>query len=167
MFRPHPTPDPGGEGQESVWEYPRPPVVDPSDEHVVVTFAGRVVADTRRALRVLETSHPPSYYLPRADVDLSLLAVNPRRTMCEYKGVAGYLDVVVGDRRADAVGWFYPDPTPAFTALADHVTFYPGRMERCTVDGEVVGGSAGDFYGGWITSRVVGPFKGEPGTGFW
>ena len=166
-MRRHPTPDPVGPGQESVWSYPRPPALDPTDEHVVVAFAGRLVADTRQAIRVRETSHPPSYYLPLEDVDQELLVANPHRTFCEFKGQAGYVDLVAAERRSELAGWYYPQPTPAFTALADHVTFYPDRVDRCLVDDEVVRASEGGFYGGWITSRVVGPFKGAPGTRWW
>ena len=162
-----PTPDPVGPGQESVWSYPRPPVVAPTGEHVVVEFDGRIVADTREALRVLETSHPPSYYLPMSAVDPSLLGHNPRRTFCEFKGEAAYVDLASGERRSELAGWYYPRPTPGFEALADHLTFYPSRVDRCLVDGEVVTASDSDFYGGWITSRVVGPFKGAPGTAWW
>ncbi len=166
-MRPRPTPDPAGPGQESVWSYPRPPAVDPTDEHVVVEFAGRVIADTRSAIRVLETSHPPSYYVPLADVDREALKHNPRRTFCEFKGQAAYVDLVAGGQRSELAGWYYPTPTPGFASLADHLTFYPSRVDRCLVDGEVVTASDSDFYGGWITSRVVGPFKGAPGTAWW
>ena len=162
-----PTPDPVGDGQESVWSYPRPPAVEPTDEHIVVEFAGRVVAETQQALRVLETSHPPSYYLPLDAVDRSLLRHSLHRTFCEFKGQAAYVDLVVGERSSELAGWYYPEPTPGFEALADHVTFYPSRVDRCLVDGEVVTASDSDFYGGWITSRVVGPFKGAPGTAWW
>ncbi len=156
-----------GPGQESVWDYPRPPAVEASTEHVIVEFAGRVVADTRRAVRVLETSHPPSYYLPRADVDTSVLETVKHRTFCEFKGRAAYADLVVGDRRSRLACWWYPTPARGFERLVDHVTFYPSRVDRAMVDGEEVTSSEGDFYGGWITSRVVGPFKGAPGTAFW
>ncbi|MFP4312568.1 MAG: DUF427 domain-containing protein [Nitriliruptoraceae bacterium] len=166
-MRPRPKPDPVGPGQESVWDYPRPPAMDPSDEHVEVFVAGRRIADTRRAIRVLETSHPPSYYLPLDDVDQAVLVHNPRRTFCEFKGQASYLDVVVGDHHVPLAGWYYPEPTGRFAALAGHVTFYPSRVDRCLVDGEVVRASESDFYGGWITSRVVGPFKGPEGTAWW
>ena len=153
--------------QESVWDYPRPPAVDPSTEQVVIEFGGRVVADTKAALRVLETSHPPTYYLPRADVDLDLIDEVPGHTWCEFKGQAHYGDLVVGDRRVSRALWWYPDPQPAYRALVDHVAFYPGKMDRCTVNGEVVLAQEGDFYGGWITSAVTGPFKGAPGTSGW
>lgn len=166
-MRSRPTPDPVGPGQESVWSYPRPPAVEPTQEHVVVEFAGRVIADTRAALRVLETSHPPSYYLPLGDVDSDVLLHNPRRTFCEFKGQAAYVDLVAGERRSELAGWYYPEPTPGFAELDGYLTFYPSRVDRCLVDGELVTASDSDFYGGWITSRVVGPFKGAPGTAWW
>ena len=162
-----PRPDPPGPGQESVWDYPRPPAVEVSDEHVVVEFAGEVVADTRRAIRVMETSHPPSYYIPRADLREEFLEVVPRRTFCEFKGQAAYADLVVGEQRSELACWWYPEPTPGYELLADAVTFYPERVDRCLVDGEVVRPVEGSFYGGWITSRVAGPFKGAPGTQWW
>ncbi len=134
---------------------------------MVVTHAGRIVADSRRALRVCETSHPPVYYLPPHDVDRTCLAPSAARSWCEYKGQAAYADLVVGDERLPQVCWWYPQPTAAFRRLADHLAFYPQRVERITVDGETVRAVEGDFYGGWITSRVVGPFKGGPGTLGW
>ena len=154
---------------ESIWDYPRPPRVAPSSEHVVVEFEGRPIADTRRALRVLETSHPPTYYVPLVDVADGVLvpARSGLATVCEFKGVASYWDLEVGDRRVADVGWSFPKPTAGFEALVDHVAFYPGRVERCRVDDEVVQSQAGGFYGGWITSRVTGPFKGAPGTMGW
>jgi uncharacterized protein (DUF427 family) len=153
-----------------VWDYPRPPAVDPSDEHVVVEAPdGTVLADTRSALRVLETSHPPGYYLPRQDVDLDRLRPNgPPRTVCEFKGAATYWDLHLDDGTVVRdVGWSYDDPTPGFLAIAGHVTVYPERAGRCLVDDEVVRPQEGAFYGGWVTDRVVGPFKGAPGTMFW
>ena len=153
---------------ESVWDYPRPPRVEPSGEHVVIELDGEVVADTRRSLRVLETSHPPVYYLPRDDVAPGLLRPVPGTTWCEFKGAAAYADVVAPHGRVrPRAAWWYPSPSAGFEALAGHVAFYPGRMDRCTVDGEVVLAQEGDFYGGWITSRVTGPFKGAPGTSGW
>lgn len=162
-----PTPHPALPGQESVWDYPRPPALDPSDEHVVVTFAGTTVAESRRAIRVLETSHAPVYYLPRDDVRLDLLEPTLRRTVCEFKGTAAYADVIVGAHLSPVACWWYPDPTPAFEPIAGWVAFYPSRMERITVDDEVVRSVPGDFYGSWVTSRVAGPFKGGPGTAGW
>lgn len=168
------TPPPGGRaaeepgpGQESVWNYPRPPAVEISGDRVVVVLGGVVVADTRQALRVLETSHPPTYYLPVEDVVDGALRPTTGSSWCEFKGRAGYFDVVGGDTVATAAAWTYPDPSPGYEALLGHVALYPGRMDRCEVDGETVAAQAGDFYGGWRTSRVVGPFKGGSGTQGW
>ncbi|WP_130494210.1 DUF427 domain-containing protein [Motilibacter rhizosphaerae] len=156
-----------GPGQESVWDYPRPPVVVPSDEPVVVQLGGEVVARSRAALRVLETSHPPTYYLPRTDFSPGALEPAPGSSWCEFKGRAAYLTVVGGGRRAEAAAWTYPHPSPGYEELVDHVALYPGRMDLVLVDGERVVPQEGGFYGGWITSRVVGPFKGAPGTTGW
>lgn len=165
----HPTPDPVGPLQESVWDYPRPPALECTDDHVVVEFAGRVVVDTRRPWRVLETSHPPTYYVPREDVVDDAVTANARTSFCEFKGHATYLDVVGPDgRRAEAAAWSYPSPSERFAGLADAVAFYPAMMDRCLVDDEVARAVQGDFYGGWVTSRIVGPFKGEvEGSRFW
>ena len=152
---------------ESVWDYPRPPRVEPSTERVVITHAGTVVADTTASLRVLETSHPPTYYLPFASFADGLLRPVERQTWCEWKGAASYFDLAVGDEVLARVAWTYPTPSAGYEQLVDHVALYPGRLERCTVDGEVVRAQPGDFYGGWITSRVTGPFKGDPGTAHW
>jgi uncharacterized protein (DUF427 family) len=162
-----PRPDRPGPGQESVWDYPRPPAVDPSTSHVVVTHAGTVVADTTRSWRVLETSHPPVYYLAREDVRVDLLERSARRTWCEYKGEATYGDLVLEGVRVPQVCWWYDHPVPGYEAIAGAVAFYPQRVERITVDDEVVRSVEGDFYGGWITSLVAGPFKGAPGTEWW
>jgi uncharacterized protein (DUF427 family) len=152
---------------ESVWDYPRPPRVEPSTEHVVVEHAGRVLVDTASSYRVLETSHPPTYYLPREAFAPGVLRPAAGRSWCEWKGQASYLDVVVGDEVVERAAWAYPDPSPGFEVLRDHVALYPGRVDRCTVDDEVVRAQPGGFYGGWITSRVTGPFKGAPGTSGW
>jgi len=160
-------PDPAGPGQESVWDYPRPPRVDASDREVVLVLGGVEVCRTRRAVRVLETSHPPTWYLPADDWLTGALAPGTGTSFCEYKGVARYLDVTGGDRVERAVGWTYDDPSPGFEALRGAVAVYPGRMDRCTVDGEVVRPQEGGFYGGWVTDDVVGPFKGAPGTRYW
>jgi len=156
-----------GPGQESVWDYPRPPRLEPTSAVIEVVLAGTVVARTQQAWRVLETSHPPTYYLPIADFLPGSLRPAPGQSLCEWKGLAAYLDVVAAAVVAERAAWTYPDPTPEFAPLVDHVSLYPGSMDRCTVDGEVVLAQPGGFYGGWITSRVVGPFKGEPGTRFW
>ena len=157
-------PDPG---QESVWDYPRPPRVETSPELVEITLGGVVVARSRAALRVLETSHPPTYYLPNADFAAGALVPVEGSSYCEWKGAAAYLDVVGGDRVAARAGWTYPTPSPGFEVLRDHVAVMPAAMDRCTVDGQTVQAQQGGFYGGWITPRVVGPFKGGPGTHGW
>ena len=159
--------DPVGPGQESVWSYPRPAIAEPSPCHIVIEHGGRRIAETRSAVRTLETSHPPSWYIPPADIAPGVLRRAAGTSLCEWKGTAVYWDVVVGDTVLPRVGWSYPDPTPAFALLRDHVAFYAGPFDRCTVDGDTVTPQAGRFYGGWITSRVVGPFKGGPGTMGW
>jgi len=153
---------------ESAWGYPRPPIVVASGERVVIELDGEIVADTVRSLRVLETSHPPVYYLPGDDIALGLLRPVSGRTWCEFKGSASYFDVVCPSGRVvSRAAWHYPQPTAGYEALVGHVAFYPGRMDRCTVDDETVVAQPGDFYGGWITSKVTGPFKGAPGTQGW
>jgi uncharacterized protein (DUF427 family) len=154
-------------GQESVWDYPRPPRVEDTARHVQITFNGVLIADSRRARRVLETSHPPVYYIPPEDVQMQYLSRTGRSTTCEWKGQAGYYTVAVGDKRAENAAWFYPAPAPGYESLANYLAFYPSRMDRCTVDGEQVRAQEGDFYGGWITAEIVGPFKGGPGTTGW
>ena len=172
LIRPRPTATAAtqivpGPGQESVWDFPRPPRVEPSTEHVVVRFGGQVVADSRDAFRVLETSHPPGYYLPRAAFAEGVLVEVPGTSVCEFKGTGGYFDVVVGDAVARRAAWYYPEPRPGYEQLRDTVALYPGAMDSCEVNGEQVIPQEGGFYGGWITSRVVGPFKGGPGTLGW
>jgi uncharacterized protein (DUF427 family) len=162
-----PTPLPPGPGQESVWDYPRPPRVEPTDVLVEIRLGGRVVARTTAALRVLETSHPPTYYLPASAFGEGVLRPAPGSSYCEWKGDASYLDVVTPARTASRAGWTYPRPSPGFEALVDHVAVMPGAMDACTVDGELVVPQEGGFYGGWITSRVVGPFKGGAGSWGW
>ena len=167
----HPEPDPAGPGQESVWDYPRPPRLEAVRQRVEVVLGGQLIASTGTALRVLETSHPPTYYLPfEAFVDGALRPTSGG-SLCEWKGQAAYFDVVGGPveeaRVVERAGWHYPEPTPAFADIVRHVALYPGAMDRCTVDGETVQAQPGGFYGGWVTSRVVGPFKGGPGSQFW
>jgi len=152
---------------ESVWSYPRPPRVEPTARRLVVGAGGLTVADTVRAYRVLETSHPPTYYLPPDDVAVDLLRPNGRRTLCEFKGRAHYFDLVLPDRRIDAACWCYPDPRPAFADIQDYLCFYPSRVDACFVDGERAAAQEGDFYGGWITADIEGPFKGGKGTWGW
>ena len=162
-----PRPDPVRHGQESVWSFPRPALAEPTSAHVVIEHRGTRVADTRRAVRVIETSHPPSYYIPPGDIALGVLRPAAGTSLCEWKGRAVYWDVVLGDEVLSRVGWSYPDPTPAFANLKDHVAFYAGPFDRCSVDGETVTPQPGRFYGGWITSGVAGPFKGIPGSDGW
>ncbi len=156
-----------GPGQESVWDYPRPPKLEPVGQRVTVTLAGRTVADSVAALRVLETSHPPTIYIPPTDVDLDLLRKTSHATMCEWKGRATYADLQVEDVTRVKAAWTYEAPVPAFAALRDFWSFYPGRVDRCTVGDWVVDPQEGDFYGGWKTPNLVGPFKGAAGTWGW
>ena len=152
---------------ESVWDYPRPPRAEPSTRRIRVVFGGVTVADTTHAIRVLETSHPPAYYVPPEDVRSEYLRPSRRRTYCEFKGQASYYDLVAGEREVRDAAWYYPDPNERFAAIRDHVAFYPGRVDACFVDEEEVVAQAGDFYGGWLTSDIEGPFKGGPGTAGW
>ncbi|MCZ4498449.1 MAG: hypothetical protein JWQ74_1002 [Marmoricola sp.] len=162
-----PTPAVPGPGQESVWDYPRPPRVEQRHEQVRVEYDGVVIAETTEAWCVLETSHPPTYYLPREAFLPGTLRPADGSSYCEWKGHAGYLDLVHGDRVASRVAWTYPAPSPAYAVLRDHVALYPAATDGCYVDGELVEPQPGGFYGGWITSRVAGPFKGSPGTMGW
>ncbi|MDQ4036876.1 MAG: DUF427 domain-containing protein [Actinomycetota bacterium] len=156
-----------GPGQESVWDYPRPPSSERTSRRVRVMVAGRVIADSTRAWRVCETSHPPVFYVPREDIADDVLRPAQGSSFCEFKGTATYWSVRVGDRVEPEVGWSYENPSPAYAGLTGAVAFYPGRVDEATVDGERVRPQAGGFYGGWITDEVVGPFKGEPGTSGW
>lgn len=154
------------EGQESVWDYPRPPALVPTDRLVRVELAGVVIAETRGAIRVLETSQAPAFYLPPDDIDWGPLDASDGASFCEWKGQADYVAAVVGDVRVEDAGWRYRSPTPAFESIRDHVAFYPQKVD-CSVDGERVQPMPGGFYGGWITSEVIGPFKGAPGSAHW
>jgi len=154
-------------GQESVWDYPRPPRLERFSGHIRIVLGGVTIADTRGAYRVLETSHPPSYYLPPDDIRPDALVAANGASLCEWKGAARYFDVVGGAKRAPRAAWSYPHPTPAFTPMTGYVAFYPAAMDACFVDGERVTPQPGGFYGGWITANIVGPFKGGPGTVGW
>lgn len=165
MNRPNPIrPAPG---QESVWDYPRPPRVEDTHKHVRIIFNGVVIADTRRAKRVLETSHPPVYYIPPEDIRMEYLSAGSGGSYCEWKGAARYYTLEVNGKRAENVGWSYPRPTRDFTAIRDYIAFYAGPMDACLVDEERARPQPGNFYGGWVTDDVVGPFKGEPGSSGW
>ncbi len=157
-----------GPGQESVWDYPRPPDVVPTTDRVRVVHGGVVIADTVASVRVLETSQPPAYYLPPADVRTDLLRRTATRSVCEWKGAATYWTLVLPDglELAD-VAWSYEHPTERFAPIAGHLAFYAQRVDECWVGDERVQPNPGSFYGGWITSRIVGPFKGAPGTSGW
>ena len=157
-----------GPGQESVWDYPRPPRMEESNKHIQVIFNGVVIAESRRAKRILETSHPPIYYIPPQDVQIDrYFTPTTRSTFCEWKGVASYYTIQVGEKSVINAAWFYRQPTHSYEALANHIAFYPSKMDACYVDGERVQSQEGDFYGGWITSNIVGPFKGGTGTSGW
>ncbi len=152
---------------ENVWDYPRPPALVPCERRVRIVLGGRTIADSTRALRVLETSHPPNIYVPPEDWAEGALVPAQGRSVCEWKGVATYFDVRGGERVAPAAAWAYPEPVVAFAALRDHVSVYPGRMDACYLDDEQVTPQEGSFYGGWITADLIGPFKGAPGTMGW
>jgi uncharacterized protein (DUF427 family) len=155
-----------GPGQESVWDYPRPPALV-GDERLVEVYDGAErIASSRRACRVLETASPPTFYLPPEDVDTGRLAVARGSSFCEWKGRARYWRLARTGEDAEPVAWTYPAPTSAFAAIAGWYAFYPGRV-RCLVDGELVRAQAGAYYGGWVTGEIVGPFKGDAGTGHW
>jgi uncharacterized protein (DUF427 family) len=154
-------------GQESVWDYPRPPKLEPVRERIRVVLDNLTIADTRNALRILETSHPPTYYVPPEDVRAGTLVPARKRSMCEWKGQARYFDVVAGSKQAAEAAWSYPHPLPSFAALHDYVAFYAHAMDACFVGHERVDPQGGTFYGGWITNRIVGPFKGAAGSWGW
>jgi uncharacterized protein (DUF427 family) len=152
---------------ESVWDYPRPPRLESEPQPVSIEFAGEVIAQTDNAFRVLETSHPPGIYLPQDCFVAGVLQPNPASSLCEWKGQAVYWDLVVGEQVASSAGWSYPDPARKFQALRDYVSVYPGLVAACYIGDERVQAQKGDFYGGWITQNIAGPFKGAPGTWGW
>jgi len=152
-----------GPGEESVWDYPRPPRLARSQKRVLVQVGDTVVADSSRAIRILETASPPTYYLPPEDVDFATLIDTPGSSFCEWKGRANYYALATG---GGVVGWQYRQPVEAFAEISGFLSFYPGKL-ACSVDGERVRPQPGDFYGGWVTDEIVGPFKGDPGTGHW
>lgn len=158
-----------GPGQETVWSYPRPPRLEDTSKHIEVIFNGVRIVDTRRAKRLLETSHPPTYYIPRADIKTEYFTNTHIRSpsFCEWKGVANYFTIEVDGKKAENAAWYYANPTAAYSSIKDYVAIYAGPMDECRVDGERVVPQAGGFYGGWITKDIIGPFKGEPGTMGW
>lgn len=160
-------PEPVGPGQESVWTFPRPAIAQATGAHLVVILGGTTVAETRRGIRTIETSHPPSYYVPPDDIAPDALMPVRGGSLCEWKGAARYFDVQAGGVRRSRAAWSYPEPTGSFASIRGYVAFYAGAMEACYVDGERVVPQPGEFYGGWITSHVAGPFKGGPGSAGW
>ncbi len=162
-----PQPEPIAPGQESVWDYPRPPLLRASGELIVITLGGVQICETHTSYRVLETSHPPTYYLPRSAFTAGSLRPAKGSSFCEWKGAAAYFDVVGGDQVAARAAWYYPEPTGRYHQLRDHLALYAQAMDQVTVDGEQVEPQPGGFYGGWITSAVSGPFKGVPGSQGW
>lgn len=162
-----PEPIPPQPGQESVWDYPRPPRIEDTTKHIEIIFNSEKIVDTHRAKRGLETSHPPIYYIPVADIKMEYLTESDRQTFCEWRGRACYYHLTVGGRTALNVAWYYKEIFPDYEELLGYVAFYPRPMDGCYVDGEKVTPQPGDFYAGWITSDIVGPFKGEPGTRGW
>jgi uncharacterized protein (DUF427 family) len=167
LFSTRPEPIAPRPGQESVWEYPRPPRLEPVLARLVVVIGGKTIADTTRGYRVLETSHPPNYYFPADDIATGALERSAHGTFCEFKGDAHYYTVRAGERVEVDAAWGYDRPSPGYEPIAGYVAFYAGRMDACFVDGDRVTPQPGGFYGGWITSAVVGPFKGGPGSLGW
>lgn len=151
--------------QESVWDYPRPPKLALDERLVDVSYGDQVVASSSRTYRVLETASPPSFYIPPKDVNWELLSSAPGSSVCEWKGVAKYW-TLSSNPKVGIVGWSYPEPKPAFEQIRDYIAFYPAAL-TCYVSGERVRPQPGQFYGGWITNEIIGPFKGDPGTEYW
>jgi uncharacterized protein (DUF427 family) len=156
-----------GPGQESVWDYPRPPRVEAVPERVRVVVGGVTVADTLRAVRVLETSHPPVYYVPREDIVAAAIRPSPGESVCEWKGRASYWGLEVAGRHLDRVAWSYEDPLPGFEGIRGHLAFYASRVDDAWVGDERATPQPGGFYGGWVTSAITGPIKGEDGSWGW
>ena len=152
------------DGQESVWDYPRPPVLETVSKHILVkTKNSTIVAETTNSIRILETASPPTYYLPESALKVDLVELK-ESSFCEWKGTAGYLSLAGSNLYP--IGWFYRSPTVSFSSIKNHVGFYPGRI-KCWLEGELVKPQPGFFYGGWVTDDLAGPFKGEPDTGWW
>jgi len=153
--------------KESVWNYPRPPRIEMSSRLVQVIFNNETISETNRSLRVLETSHPPTYYIPSQDVQQQLLVRSGSKSYCEFKGEATYYTIQVKGKVSENAAWSYQSPNPGYESIKDYIAFYPGRVDACYVDGERVKAQEGDFYGGWITSEIEGPFRGGSGTNGW
>jgi uncharacterized protein (DUF427 family) len=162
-----PVPLPVQLGQESVWDYPRPPRIEDCNSLIRIIFNGLIIVQSRHSKRVLETSHPPVYYIPMEDVCMEYLVLTPQRSYCEWKGEAGYYSVNVGRRQVKDAAWNYLVPRPEYKEIADHIAFYARPMDACYVGSELVRPQPSSVYGGWITSNIVGPFKGEPGSESW
>ncbi|GLV57500.1 hypothetical protein KDH_43360 [Dictyobacter sp. S3.2.2.5] len=156
-----------GPGQESVWDYPRPPRLEDSSKLIEVMFNGEVIARSQRAKRILETSHPPVYYIPPEDIKMEYFTSTDRHSYCEWKGMASYYTITVMDRSVPNGAWYYPQPTAGYEGITGYIAIYPSRMDACYVEGEQVQAQEGDFYGGWITHDIVGPFKGGRGSAGW
>lgn len=154
-------------GEESVWDYPRPPAIQDFNRRIKIIFNGITIVDTAGAKRVLETSHPPVYYIPPDDVKTEYLTDAENHSFCEWKGKANYCHLTAGDKTVRYACWYYPDPVPEFSALKNHMAFYAQKMDACYIDDELVTPQPGKFYGGWITKGIVGPFKGEEGSEGW
>ena len=154
------------QGQESVWDYPRPPICVQDSREVIVRCGDVVVAKSTQTIRVLETASPPTFYLPPADVNLETLKKTPGSSFCEWKGAATYWSLDLGDTKIKDVGWSYESPSQRFVSIQSYLSFYPAKLD-CTVDGDLVRPQPGGFYGGWVTAEIIGPYKGEPGTGGW
>ena len=162
-----PTPIEPQDGQESVWEYPRPPRLELTDKQIRIEFAGQEIANTTRAYRFLETSHPPTYYIPPEDINMEFIQRDKGGSLCEWKGQATYYTISVNGEKAVRAAWAYHNPTPEYAEIKDYFAFYAEPMDACYVGGEQATAQPGHFYGGWVTSEVVGPFKGEPGSWYW
>ena len=154
-------------GQTSVWDYPRPPSLVAEPREIVIRWAGAEIARSTRSIRVMETAHPPSFYLPWDDILEGCLEPAEGSSLCEWKGPARYWTLALGDRRLARVAWGYPTPLEGAEAIADRISFYPHPELDCRVAGEPVSAQPGGFYGGWITAELTGPFKGAPGSEGW
>jgi len=153
--------------KESVWDYPRPPRLEKFSGELKVVFSGITIAHSKNAYQVLETSHPPVYYIPKEDIKTEFLRENNRTSLCEFKGIATYWDLKVGTQLIPNAAWSYEKPTPQFLPITGYLAFYSEKMDACYVNGEKVKPQSGNFYGGWITKNIQGPFKGAPGTKSW